>query len=311
MNIFNALSARANSQLREPNLSAILAYFLNPAQDHGFGSAFLNEFLELVGIPKEMRNRLALAKTDISTEKRHKDKQGDVALDIVIKLVNSEGDSSHLIAIENKIKPGSANPTQLKRYYNVVKTNYKEQGNRITMVFLTPESKRNNLSAEYKNLKLPLISENKKDANKTWLFWTGNDSIQTIIRDNLLKKEANGEISPINEYAKHTLKAFAMHLETLSPEKKNDYVTSDNFIKITEIVDGRLYTIEQHANSAIKVYYGKEEKEQNAKEILRKMNKEHDLKVKLKNSNNKEKNTRQLGAQVIAAWKEKNPKSDG
>ena len=180
------------------------------------------------------------------------------------------------------------------------------------MVFLTPESKRNNLSAEYKNLKLPLISENKKDANKTWLFWTGNDSIQTIIRDNLLKKEANGEISPINEYAKHTLKAFAMHLETLSPEKKNDYVTSGDSIKIKGIkVDGRLYTIEQHANSAIKVYYGKEEKEQNAKEILRKMNKQHRLGVNPKNSNNKEKNTRQLGAQVIAAWKEKNPKSDG
>ena len=307
MNIFTALSPRADSQLREPNLSAILAYFLNPAQDHGFGSVFLNEFLELVGIPKEMRNQFAFAKTDISTEKRHKGPQGEVALDIIIELVNSKDDSSHLIVVENKIRPGAANLTQLKRYYNVVAKNYEEPENQITMVFLTPKLNSKNLDDEYKNLELPLVSKNKKDDNKTWLYWTGAKSIQTIIRDNLLKKEANGEISPINEYAKHTLKAFVMHLETLSPEKQKERVASSDSIKIMKIdVNGMPYTIEQHANTAIKVYDHKGEEEENTKKILRKIIKQHCLDVKPENSNNKKKNTRQLGAHVIAALEEKN-----
>ena len=312
MNIFNALSARANSQLREPNLSAILAYFLNPAKDHGFGSVFLSEFLELVGIPKEMRNRFALAKTHISTEKRHKDRQGEVILDIIIELVNSEGDFLQLITVENKINSNAANPKQLKRYYNVVTKKYKERETQITMVFLTPKLNNKNLDTEYKNLKLPLVSKSKKKDNKTWLYWTGAKSIQTIIRDNLLKKEANGEISPINEYAKHTLKAFVMHLETLPSKKQKEHVASGDSIKIRKInVDGMPYTIEQHADTAIKVYDHKGEEEENTKNILRKINKQYWLDVNLKNRNNKEKNTRQLGAQVIAAWKEKNPKSDG
>ena len=312
MNIFTALSPRADSQLREPNLSAILAYFLNPAQDHGFGSAFLNEFLELVGIPKEMRNRFALAKTHISTEKRHKDRQGEVILDIIIELVNSKGDFLHLITVENKINSNAANPKQLKRYYNVVTKKYKERETQITMVFLTPELNNKNLDTEYKNLKLPLVSKNKKDDNKTWLYWTGAKSIQTIIRDNLLKKEAYGEISPINEYTKHTLKAFVMHLETLSPEKQKERVALSDSIKTMKIdVDGMPYTIEQQANSAIKVYDHKREEEENTKKILREIIKQHDLNVNPENSNNKKKNTRQLGAHVIAALEERMSKSDG
>ena len=306
MNIFTALSPRANSQLREPNLSAILAYFLNPAQDHGFGSVFLNEFLELVGIPKEMRNQFAFAKTDISTEKRHKGPQGEVALDIIIELVNSKDDSSHLIVVENKIRPGAANLTQLKRYYNVVAKNYEEPENQITMVFLTPKLNSKNLDDEYKNLELPLVSKNKKDDNKTWLYWTGAKSIQTIIRDNLLKKEANGEISPINEYAKHTLKAFVMHLETLKPDKNRTRFVDMGEAQesISCYLNRKKYTIEKYANSTIKAY-DKDNEELPAKDILRQVIKKHQLDVILENSAGKEKNTRQLGSHVIEAWKEK------
>jgi hypothetical protein len=46
MNIFSVLSM-GKSRLRETSMSAMLAYLLNPNQDHGLGYRFLKSFLEL------------------------------------------------------------------------------------------------------------------------------------------------------------------------------------------------------------------------------------------------------------------------
>lgn len=46
MNIFSVLSM-GKSRLHETSMSAMLAYLLNPNQDHGVGNKFLKSFLEL------------------------------------------------------------------------------------------------------------------------------------------------------------------------------------------------------------------------------------------------------------------------
>ena len=46
MNIFSVLSM-GKSRLHETSMSAMLAYLLNPNQDHGLGNKFLKSFLEL------------------------------------------------------------------------------------------------------------------------------------------------------------------------------------------------------------------------------------------------------------------------
>ena len=54
MNIFSVLSM-GKSRLHETSMSAMLAYLLNPNQDHGLGHKFLSSFFELVN-KKEIYN---------------------------------------------------------------------------------------------------------------------------------------------------------------------------------------------------------------------------------------------------------------
>ena len=302
MNIFNALSARADSKLREPNLSAVLAYFLHPGKDHGLGDTFLKAFLEIIGIADKIRPGEAnFAKTMIYTEEPLKDEKGTILLDIAIEIVNSQNNILRYIAVENKIKSSSANSRQLNRYYNalVAEENSNNYKNKITMVFLTPEKEKKEnkkIQEEYDNLqKLSEPHENPSNDNKTWLRWTGAQSIHTMIRDDILKKEANGEISPINEYTKHTLKAFIMHLQ--KPGDLGDVQES-----IPYDMDDHKYTIEQYTGGAIRVY--KDGEKCVAKEILRHINDKENFGLIDSNNRNK-KNTYQLGEQIIKKLKKK------
>ena len=307
MNIFTALSARRDSKLRETNLSAIFAYFLDPAQDHGLGITFLKSFLEIVGIAEEIQKKqVDLAKTGVSTEKRYEttpsknSKQTHILMDIEIEFANSKGDIMHAIVVENKIKPGAANLKQLDRYYKIFKKDNPDT--KITMVFLTPDSTATKLKQEYEKLGLEESPKQADKDNKAWRFWTGDQSIQSMIRRDLLEKETAGKISPINEYAKHTLKAFAMHLETLKLSKTG--IESDDLGNVqktaSDTVEGKEYIIKQFANTTIKVYH--KGVEVPAKNILCKI--AHNRKVDLKNSNKNKKNTRQLGAHVIERLEE-------
>ena len=298
MNIFNALSARADSKLREPNLSAVLAYFLHPGKDHGLGDTFLKAFLEIIGVVDETRLREArFAKTKVYPEEPIKDEKRTIYLDIVIEVVNSQGDLLRYITVENKIKSSAANTKQLNRYYNALikdKDNDNRK-NKITMVFLTPEPKTKKLKEEYCGLKqLPETAENPDIDNKKWLHWTGTESIHTMIRNDILKKEAEGEISPINEYTKHTLKAFVMHLQ--KPTDLGDVRESIHYI------DDHKYTIERYTSGAIRVY--KDGKECIAKKILRHINDKENFGLIDSNNRNK-KNTYQLGEQIIKKLKKK------
>ena len=45
MNIFRVL-AQGDGSINEPNVSAFLGYLLNPGEDHGLDSLFLEEFLK-------------------------------------------------------------------------------------------------------------------------------------------------------------------------------------------------------------------------------------------------------------------------
>ena len=307
MNIFNALSGRHDKQLRERNLSAIFAYFLNPSRDHGLGDTFLKAFLEIIGIAGEIRQgEVSFAKTRIHAEEPLEYKKKPLYLDIVIEIVNSKSKILRYIVVENKTKSGSANTDQLNRYYNalIAGEDSDKYKNKITMVFLTPEQEDKKTEKEYGNFKeLSKTDKNPKGDNKKSLRWTGAQSIQAMIRDDILKKEAEGEIPPINEYTKHTLKAFIMHLQ--KPMDLGDVRKS-----ITCDIDDHEYTIEQYVGGAIRVY--EDGKKCVAKNNLRHINKEEKLRVP-ETKNGIPKNTRQLGAQIINALKKKkkNSKPDG
>ncbi|MGJ0336063.1 hypothetical protein [Aliarcobacter cryaerophilus] len=54
--------------------------------------------------------------------------------------------------------------------------------------------------------------DNLKTDKKTWIYWNSSlEDKNTVVRiiQSILTQEQNAEISPINEYMRHTFKAFA------------------------------------------------------------------------------------------------------
>ena len=213
MNIFSVLSM-GKSNIHEPSMSAMLAYLLNPNQDHGLGRKVINSFLELANnneIYSGFIDNESL-KFDIDLEVPYwcENKRNDI--DIQIKVLDGSYNELHRIIIENKIKSGAANSKQLNLYYQAVindKDNddaFELSRENLSVVFLTPKLKSNGLYDEFNNLVID---------NKAWLYWNSEDLVETtivkLIQD-ILKLEQEARISPINEYMRHTLKAFTHYI---------------------------------------------------------------------------------------------------
>ena len=224
MNIFSALSM-GKSRLHETSMSAMLAYLLNPSHDHGLGNKFLKSFLQLANkediyttyIEKIGTNQLRFD-IDLEVQYFYNGKRNDI--DVQIKIFDNNWNELHRIIIENKIKIGAANPEQLKQYYEAVINDKNDDDveniseDKLSVIFITPDSNNKNLEDEFKNLDI---------VRKIWIYWNSSsddkDSVVKIIQ-NILTQEQNGEISPINEYMRHTFKAFAYFInKTLSPNK--------------------------------------------------------------------------------------------
>ena len=81
----------------------------------------------------------------------------------------------------------------------------------LSVIFLTPKQKNKGLEEEFNNLKI---------SNKSWLYWNSHDDNENTIVgliQKILKQEQEALISPINEYMRHTLKAFAHYIiETIN-----------------------------------------------------------------------------------------------
>lgn len=222
MNIFSALST-GKSRLHETSMSAMLAYFLNPDQDHGLGRIFLNKFLKLANEHNIYTNYIENSfKVEIDLEVSYYTENNRNDIDVQIKILDSNNKEVHRILIENKIKIAAANPQQLKTYYDaVLQGNIKNDDNfelekdglsenDLSVIFLTPESNNKILAEEYSNLE---TSNNSN--NKVWIRWNSNDgSNQTIVSliKEILELEQSAQISPINEYMRHTFKAFAYYI---------------------------------------------------------------------------------------------------
>lgn len=226
MNIFSVLSM-GKSRLHETSMSAMLAYLINPNQDHGLGYKFLKSFLELANekkiyddyLQKLQRGEL---KFDIDLEVQYSSNNKRSDIDVQIKICDSNWNELHRIIIENKIKSAAANPKQLAEYYNAV-LNDKENdvfeldAKNLSVIFLTPDLNHENLKAEFENLNI--------GDNKVWLYWNSSDENKnTIVKliQSILDLEQNAQISPINEYMRHTLKAFAYFVnQTINTNNSN------------------------------------------------------------------------------------------
>lgn len=268
MNIFQVLS-QGKSRLNEPSMSAMLGYLLDSNKDHGLGDAFVRVFLST--IDEDVFKQLLVSnfiKSQVELEKPYQLGKNRKDIDIEISLLSEDNKENYKIIIENKIKIGAANPKQLKDYYDAILQD-DPQIKHLYIIFLTPQSTAIPLRAEYENL---MVSNNHL---KKWLFWESADekSVLSMVRD-VLNFEMIGEINPINEYMRHTLRAFIRHSSLVTLPKTNRIMrTGEDLGEIVEQVEisidnGKNYNVIRRDSTQIQVFNIKTGDKEIARPIL-------------------------------------------
>ena len=245
--------------MHENSISAILAYFLAPKENHGLGSAFLETLLQLPEVPPTSKYDLSNAVVKLEEPLANKKTSGDYYIDIELILpLKDLSQGEHWFLIENKIRASAAKETQLNDYYEAYREKATEANKKVKIfvVFIAPASNSKKLTEAFNHLKV------EPDDASVRLYWQDKEdkgSVQKVIRD-ILKEEAHGKIAPIYEYVKYTLKAFAMHLGQLNKEE-------------TQEASG--FTIIRRNKQAFEVYKG--DKKVIAKSALREIIKDENL----------------------------------
>jgi len=302
MNIFQVLS-KGKGRLHEPSMSAMLGYLLDSQGDHGLGDSVVREFLKNINNEHQFSKILEtnFIKTEVELEEPYSFENKNYSIDIQLSILvkeNKESQESHRIIIENKINTGAAQEEQLKNYYSAVKNDAPDlQG--LTFVFLTPNNRKNTLENEFNNL---TIEDNRH--KKYWIYWGDGDSSISAMLKNILVKEVNVEINPINEYMRHTLKSFIRHSDTIEQKNKKGNMRSGDLGEIIDEVDIKInsiaYTILKRDSGQIQIINRETENKEAARPKLLKFVEENNIKL----SGALSQNTRSIGKRCIE-WQKK------
>lgn len=253
MNIFQVLS-QGKSRLHEPSMSAMLGYLLDSNKDHGLGDTLTRAFLKMLD-SERFSAILAgpFVNAQVSLEEPYQLNGSRKDIDIQIIILDEHKREIHRVIVENKIKSGAANPKQLKDYYAALLAEEADIQN-VSIVFLTPKVNSASLEAEFNNLVL-----NNENHCKYWIHWSSEEQCVASIIKVLLMQEIAGEINPINDYMRHTLKAFIRHSKlTTEPETQKSVRTGEDIGEIIdeaviEVSSGR-YKVIKRDSSQIQVY---------------------------------------------------------
>lgn len=299
MNIFEVLN-QGNSRLHEPSMSAMLGYLLDTRRDHGLGDTFFREFLSLLNEElndkriNEYLNR-SFIDTDVLLEEPYELNGASKYIDIQISILNKnkldENQEDFRIIIENKVKDSSASEGQLSSYYQAIIED-ENTINNLAIVYLTPFSKRQSLKNEFQSLVL------KNSIHiKSWLQWNNNENGIISILRKILKRESIGEISPINEYTRHTIKAFILFLNATVTSSKGGSIDIGEIIENIEVRIGfKTYRIIRRDSQQIQIF--EDDEKITAKPILREIIINKKLDIPLSGIN-----TRTMGRRVIQKLK--------
>ncbi len=217
MNIFKAF-ASAKSGFQEVYASAILAWFLNPTMEHGLGYSFLSGFIgELAHVKHIDALGVLQDKLLLKLRSEHESQLqwssylelnvGEAFIDVVLRI------EDWIISIENKIFVHSiSDADQLVKQYNGLKTKYPEY--KVGIIYLVP--------VEDSALLHPRVDEAFSRLSvihpdfKAVVTWQKNNldevpSVSDMI-EFILREESLGNLEPIPEYTRHTLKALNMFI---------------------------------------------------------------------------------------------------
>lgn len=208
--------------------SAFLSEILNPSAVHGLGDYFLKPFVrDIAKIEIELDTKNAEVSVEQSIGAISEDGKNGGRFDIAIKFNNPD----YLILIENKIDAGDQ-ISQLQRYNNYAKKNYKEN---FKILYLTVDGHNpSRLSLGNSNVPYSCISY-KKDI-KNWL----KKCIEKIETRHFVDISVRQYIDVIEELTNTELEDNMEKkiIKMLYSEENIELVkTADNFAKIWEEKD--------------------------------------------------------------------------
>lgn len=234
MNIFKVLASGKNKFSEEVS-SAMLAWLLNPNMEHGLGSVFLAKFIESLSTKveeeaarEELRRLSGCVEPILRTDGRSASVDFELLLemglktdfiDIVLRI------DKWWISIENKIHEGSINrdKLQVRQQYDGLRALVSQDyGNdhRILSVFLVPSAKcEANPLVKAERDAMNVMQPGDHSVLFSWKSSAEGDgdspsqSIHGILRE-ILREEQGAEAEPLAEYLRHTLKAFAVFIES-------------------------------------------------------------------------------------------------
>ena len=217
MNIFKILSS-ADGTINEPNISAFLAYLLNPKQDHSLGCEFLLEVLAntesfnlIEDEKKTFRSKIENGDYGVKIEAEQtvwpneNDDRHHRDIDVLIQIFEKDsGSIKYAICLENKILTQSASDkNQLNEEMDGLANLYKKTSPdvKLGLIYLVPE----------KTSKIISFFDAVATPHKKMFLWKSDDeSIPTIKKclTKILVDESVGVIDPIYDSMKHLIKSF-------------------------------------------------------------------------------------------------------
>lgn len=152
----------------------------------------------------------------------------------------------------------------------------------LYFIFVTPESGAVGLAQQFNNLE----SDPGRNHHKRWIFWDSDSAggILPALRQ-LLAEETTGQINPINEYVRHTLKAFVRHATAATQQNPAKAIRNmdDSGDVSAEISigtsDGQRYTVLLRTSKQVQVFNEVTGEKEVARRILTKLSDEYDLRL--------------------------------
>ena len=217
MNVFDVLYT-GKRRITEENVSAVLAWMLDPRGSHGWGAEFLRRLLDSWPEKKtfkEWKRKLPVgpgygtestATADVRLEYPVTPDGGDHFrfIDVLVSLSTGDGGAVTII-LENKIRSGSVGQHQLLEEYAGLVADLEQSGSKsgIALLYVVPAMSPR-VDAEIKEL--------PQELPKHVLTWSGEEhSMESILRS-LLQDDADVKIGPLSTEVVALLKSFLMHV---------------------------------------------------------------------------------------------------
>lgn len=256
MNIFRILST-GDGRLHEPNMSSLLAFFLNPNQTHGLKKDFLHRFFNLIKDDDDF--------FDVNDESLEIDVQCEITLlieglrkrhsDILISFYKVRADSAErklvkCICIENKIRINAEQTDQIGDLFKGMQNNLKIKATETLnyLIYVTPEG-----------CVTPKLNSDSKICFKHKYWSSKSGSLIDIVKDTIVYNN----LLPQSDYL---LKSFFQFIEIgfkADPDEEKDPIYTptpakdeEDFINHTKTFCSKeVYTIFELLDKSISAFF--------------------------------------------------------